>query len=158
VTVTASAVPPPTCPAGITSMRVYPTASNLLYKTLANSFSQSFILNPGSYPNFTVQEFDKCGGSSKVSIKITVNGSLPPPQPVTTWGYGTQRNNVNTGEYVLTPTNVNTVTFKKLFSYGVNGYIYTQPLFVPLLMVNGAMHNVVYVATENNNVYAFDAD
>src|SRR5262245_32996440 len=103
VTVNASAVPPPTCPAGITSMRVYPTASNLLYKTLTNSFSQSFILNPGSYSNFTVQEFDKCGGSSKVSIKITVTGSLPPPPAVTTWGYGTQRNNVNMAEYLLTP-------------------------------------------------------
>jgi len=158
VTVAANAGTPPTCPAGIASMRVYPTSGNLLYKVLASSFSQSFILKPGSYPNFIVQEFDKCGGSSKVSIKITVTGSLPPPQPVTTWGYSAQRNNVNTAEYILTPTNVSTVTFKKLFSYSVNGYIYAQPLFVPQLIVNGATHNVVYVVTENNNVYAFDAD
>lgn len=158
VTVTASAVAPATCPAGITSLRVYPTSGNLLYKTLTSSLSQSFILKPGSYPNFTVQEFDKCGGSSKVSIKITVTGSLPTPQPVTTWGYGTQRNNANTAEYLLTPNNVNTATFKKLFSYGVTGYIYAQPLFVPQLTVNGATHNVVYVATEGNVVYAFDAD
>ena len=158
ITVTANAVPPPTCPAGITSMRVYPTSGNLLYKVLAGSFSQSFILKPGSYPSFTVQEFDKCGGSSKVVINIKVTGSLPAPQPVTTWGYSIQRNNVNTAEYILTPTNVSTVTFKKLFSYAVNGYIYVQPLFVPQLIVNGATHNVVYVATENNNVYAFDAD
>jgi len=158
VTVTANAVPPPTCPAGIASMRVYPTTSNLLYKVSAASFSQSFILNPGSYPNFVVQEFDKCGGSSKVSINITVNGSLPTPPAVTTWGYGTQRNNVNAAEYILTPTNVNTATFKKLFSYGVSGYVYGQPLFVPQLLVNGATHNVVYVASEGNNVYAFDAD
>jgi Bacterial Ig domain len=46
VTVTANAVPPPTCPAGIASLRVYPTSSNLLFKVFASSFSQSFILNP----------------------------------------------------------------------------------------------------------------
>src|SRR5207248_4676754 len=128
---------------GIASLRLYPTSGNLLYKVSASSFSKSFILNPGSYPNLTVQEFDKCGASSKVSISITVTGSLPTPPAVTTWGYGSQRNNVNTAEYILTPTNVNTATFKKLFSYGVSGYIYGQPLVVPQLMVNGAKHNVV---------------
>src|SRR5437762_1804812 len=158
VTVTANAVPPPTCPAGIASLRLYPTSGNLLYKVAASSFSKSFILNPGSYPNFTVQEFDKCGGSSKVSINITVTGSLPAPQAVTTWGYSNQRNNVNAAEYILTPTNVNTTTFKKLFTYPVDGYIYGQPLFIPKLTVNGVSHNVVYVATENNSVYAFDAN
>jgi outer membrane protein assembly factor BamB len=87
-----------------------------------------------------------------------VTGSLPAPQAVTTWGYGTQRNNVNMAEYILTATNVRAATFKKLFSYPVDGYIFGQPLFVPQLTVNGATHNVVYVATENNSVYAFDAD
>jgi hypothetical protein len=87
VTVTANAVAPPTCPAGIASLRLYPTAGNLLFKVSAGSFSKSFILNPGSYPNFTVQELDKCGGNSKVSISIKVTGSLPAPQAVRTWGY-----------------------------------------------------------------------
>ena len=158
VTVTANAVTPPTCPAGIAAMGIYPTSGNLLYKVSANNFSKSFILNPGNYSNFVVQEWDKCGGSSKVTIKITVTGSLPTPPAVTTWGYGTQRNNVNMQEYVLTPTNVKTATFKKLISYPVDGYIYGQPLFVPGLTVNGGVHNVIYVATENNSVYAFDAD
>lgn len=158
LTVTANAVTPPTCPAGIAAMGIYPTPFDLLFKTTATSFSNSFILNPGSYPNFIVQEWDKCGGVSKVSISITVTGSLPTPPSVTTWGYSVQRNNVNTKEYVLTPTNVRAATFKKTFSYPVDGYIYGQPLFVPKLKVNGVTHNVVYVATENNSVYAFDAD
>lgn len=157
ITVTASAVAPPTCTAGIAAMGIYPTPYNLLYKTSATSFSQSFILNPGSYSNFIVQEWDKCGGFSRVSISVTVTGSLPPPPAVTTWGYGFQRNNVNTKEYILTPTNVSVATFKKIFSYPVDGYIYGQPLFVPKA-VNGSTHNIVYVATENNSVYAFDAD
>jgi len=158
VTVTANAVTPPTCPAGISAMGVYPTPSNLLYKASTTSFSKSFILNPGSYSKFVVKEWDKCGGSSKVTISIKVTGSLPTPPAVTTWGYGFQRNNVNTKEYILTPTNVRAATFKKLFSYPVDGSIYGQPLFVPKLMVNGVIRNVVYVATENNSVYAFDAD
>ena len=158
VTVIASAVPPPTCSAGISSMGIYPTASNLLFKTNANSFSKSFILKPAKYTNFVVQEWDKCGGSSKVSISITVTGSLPRPPAVTTWGYGSQRNNVNTQEYILTPTNVVVTTFRKLFSYSVDAYIYGQPLFVPNLVVNGSTRNVIYVATEKNSVYAFDAD
>jgi len=117
-----------------------------------------FILNPGKYATFIVKESDKCGGSSKVSISITVTGSLPTPPAVTTWGYNTQRNNVNMAEYILTPTNVRVATFKKMFSYPVDGFVYGQPLFVPKLTINGATHNVVYVATENNSVYAFDAD
>jgi hypothetical protein len=158
VSVTASAVPPPTCPAGIVSLRVYPTSGNLLFKVSASSFTQSFILNPGSYPSFTVQEFDKCGGSSKVAINIKVTGSLPAPPAVPTWGYSPMRNNANTAEYILTPSNVKTTTFKKLFTYPVDSYIYGQPLFVPRLTIKGGTHNVIYVATEKNSVFAFDAD
>jgi hypothetical protein len=158
VTVTANAVTPPSCSAGISSMGIYSTPSNLLFKTSAASFTKSFILNPDKYTNFVVQEWDKCGGTSKVSINITVTGSLPTPTSVTTWGYGMQRNNVNTNEYMLTPSNVRVATFGKLFSYSVDSYVYGQPLFVPKLVVNGSTHNVVYVATEKNSVYAFDAD
>src|SRR5437868_3217335 len=158
VTVSASATTPPTCSAGVAALGIYPTTGNLLFKTTATSFSNSFVLKPGSYPNFIVQEWDKCGGVSKVVLNVTVTGSLPPPPAVTTWGYGVRRNDVNTNEYILTPTNVNVNTFGKKFSYAVDGYIYGQPLFVPGLTINGGTHNVVYVATENNSVYAFDAD
>ena len=156
--VQASASTPPNCSAGISAMGIYPTSGNLLFKTSSTSINKSFVLNPGSYPNFVVQEWDKCGGVSRVSLNITVTGSLPPPQPVATWGYGNSRNTVNPQEYKLTPTNVKTTTFGKKFAYSVDGYIYGQPLFVPSLSINGGTHNVIYVATENNSVYAFDAD
>src|SRR5579864_5571402 len=75
----------------------------------------------------------------------------------------TQHNNNNrTGENRqetwLNTSNVNVSNFGKLFALDVDGYIYAQPLYVANLTIGGTTHNVVYVATENNSVYAFDAD
>jgi hypothetical protein len=53
---------------------------------------------------------------------------------------------------------VTTPGFGKLFSYLVDGYLYAQPLYVSNLTIRGAAHNVVFAATENETVYAFDAD
>src|SRR5690242_12059276 len=61
-------------------------------------------------------------------------------------------------ETTLTTSNVNVSNFGKLFTRTVDGYIYAQPLYVPGLAIGGKTRNVVYVATEHNSVYAFDAD
>lgn len=68
------------------------------------------------------------------------------------------RDGANTQEYALTTANVNTSSFGKLFSCAADGAIYAQPLWVANLSVNGAQHNVVFVATQHDSLYAFDAD
>jgi hypothetical protein len=69
------------------------------------------------------------------------------------------RDGANTNETVLTPANVNFSTFGKLFTLGVDGYIVGQPLYLPgVQFPDGTTHNVVYVATQHDSVFAFDAD
>ncbi len=70
------------------------------------------------------------------------------------------RTGQNTQETILTPANVNPTQFGLLFSHWVNGEIFTQPLYVPsvTMAVDKAAHNVVYVGTLLDSVYAFDAD
>jgi hypothetical protein len=61
-------------------------------------------------------------------------------------------------EVTLSTANVNSAQFGKLLSYPVDGQVYAQPLYVPQLGISGGTHDVVFVVTQNNSVYAFDAD
>ena len=77
---------------------------------------------------------------------------------VLTYHNNNLRTGANTAETTLTPANVNVKTFGKLYAFAVDSVIYGQPLYVPNVPVNGTTHNLVIVATENNTIYAFDAD
>lgn len=94
--------------------------------------------------------------SDVVNSSATVINAAP--SAVLTYHNDDARDGAYLQEVTLTPSNVNSTQFGKLHSYPVDGQIYGQPLYLPQLNINGAAHDVVFVATQNNTVYAFDAD
>ncbi|HZO23793.1 MAG TPA: hypothetical protein VFB37_14920, partial [Steroidobacteraceae bacterium] len=68
------------------------------------------------------------------------------------------RTGQNTHEYALTPATVQSPSFGKRWSCAVDGDVYAQPLYVANLAIGGGTHNVLFVVTMHDSVYAFDAD
>jgi hypothetical protein len=78
---------------------------------------------------------------------------------VLTYHYDNARTGLNVNEKILTTTNVKSATFGKVGFYSVDGQVNAQPLYLSQVPIpNQGAHNVVYVATEHDSVYAFDAD
>jgi hypothetical protein len=103
---------------------------------------------------YTVTATSKANGSSTASVTIAVTDLAG----VTTYHNNLSRDGTNTQEYALTPANVTTSTFGKLFSCAIDSPAYAQPLWVANLSIGGGVHNVVFVASSRDTVYAFDAD
>ena len=108
-----------------------------------------------------------CGGGGG-GLSSQPNPPLPvPPGPtpspdqrtdVVTYKNDLARTGQNLTETVLTPANVSAAGFGLLRFLATDGKVDAQPLYLSGLTVQGATHNVVFVATENDSVYAFDAD
>ncbi|HET6178928.1 MAG TPA: pyrrolo-quinoline quinone [Candidatus Sulfotelmatobacter sp.] len=78
---------------------------------------------------------------------------------VTTSQYDNARTGATLTEKILTPQNVNATQFGKLGAFKVDGPVYAQPLFIPSVEIpNKGTHDVLYLATEHDSVYAFDAN
>jgi hypothetical protein len=96
--------------------------------------------------------------SRELLFLVFVTVSSQAQVSVTTYRNGLARTGDNTKETILTRANVNPEQFGKLFSLPVDGQVYAQPLYLPSMTISGKTHNVVFVATEHDSVYAFDAD
>ena len=109
-------------------------------------------LATGSTADATMVTATLSGISGNASLTVTAGTN------VAMWHFDAQRTGLNPTEALLTPTNVAPQTFGKLFSYLLDGYEYGQPLLMSHLTVNSSVYNVVFAATENDSVYAFDSD
>lgn len=107
--------------------------------------------SPGIYTLTAVSAGD---GTTSGSMTVDVTDLAG----VSTVHYDLYRDSVNSQEYALTPSLVSGPSFGKLFSCTVDGAIYAQPLWAPQLTIGGVKHNVVFVATEHDGLFAFDAD
>jgi hypothetical protein len=77
---------------------------------------------------------------------------------VTTYHNDLSRTGTNSLETQLTPLTVNSNQFGKLFTTSVDGVVSAQPLYLAGVTIAGGTHNVLYVATEHDSVFAIDAD
>jgi outer membrane protein assembly factor BamB len=99
-----------------------------------------------------------CGGGGMSSTTSPASTMPTQPTDVTTYKNDVSRSGQNITESVLTLANVNSTSFGLLRFLSTDGKVDAQPLYLSGLSVQGARHDVVFVATENDSVYAFDAD
>ena len=96
--------------------------------------------------------------STDITVSASITIGVTDLLGVLSYHNNLSRDGVNSKEYALTPANVTTATFGKVFSCSADAAIYAQPLWVANLNIGGGKHNLVFAATVHDTVYAFDAD
>jgi len=108
---------------------------------------------------FRVVVTNSAGIAMSNSATLTVNPvSVSTGTDVTTYHNDVARTGQNIAESKLTQANVNSTTFGLLRNLSVDGKVDAEPLYLSQLSLAGTAHNVVFIATEHDSVYAFDAD
>ena len=171
---------------GSLTVAVSPTQAAVVATSQTQQFTATVVSSSGASTGVTWTVDGTAGGSATVGT-ISASGLYTPPAAagthtivatstadstksatasiavtdlagVFTYHNDLARDGANTQEWALTPATVNTTKFGKRFACAVDGAAYTQPLWVPALNVGGTVRNVIFVATQHDSVYAFDAD
>jgi len=130
----------------------------------------TLTLTPGAPQTLTfTAAANAAAGTSSVSVTgvsgalthtatLTLTVAAPAGVDVTTYHNDNSRDGLNAKESILTPAKVSSATFGKLNLLSVDGLVDAEPLYLSAVTISGQTHNVLYVVTEHDSVYAFDAD
>ena len=141
-----------TDPAGV-SWKLTP-AGGTVAPAKSLSLAKVTLTAPATAGLYTLTATSVSNPAVSASITVAVTGLAG----VYTYHDDLARDGANTQEYALTPANVNSTQFGKLFSCAADGAVYAQPLWVANLTVAGARHNVLFAATQHDGLFAYDAD
>jgi Ig-like domain-containing protein len=122
-----------------------------------SSYTTPATVSADNGSSFTVVVTNGTGSMTSQAATLTVVAAGAGTD-VVTYKYDAMRTGQNLAESTLTLSNVASATFGKLRNLMVDGLVDAQPLYLSRLPVAGAMHDVVFIATEHDSVYAFDAD
>ena len=126
------------------------------------SYTTPSTVSTDSGASFTVLISNAAGSMTSSPATLTLmpatSSTAAAGTDVLTYKYDVMRTGQNLSESTLTPSSVSSSSFGKLRNLMVDGLVDAQPLYLSKLTVGGATHNVVFVATEHDSVYAFDAD
>ena len=134
------------------------TATNIAGAT-SSSYSVSNTTIGESGMTFLVIVSNSAGRQTSSTVTLTVSPAQPPSNvSVLTYHNDVGRTGQNLNETILTTANVASANFGMLGSITVDGAVDAEPLYIAGMTIAGGTHNVLFVVTENDSVYAFDAD
>ena len=139
-------------PTNATSVKV--TASDGSSYTL-QSTGGTFTVTPAASTTYWVSATN---GTPKASASTLVQVTPPAPVDYPRYKGDVGGTGANTNEVLLSPATVNSLHFGNTWGFLVDASISAQPLYVHALVINGATHNVLFVVTNNDSVYALDAN
>ena len=142
----------------------YQWVNGSTHANIAGATSSSYTTPPTTLADngstFFAVVTNAAGAANSMTVTLTVNqgGGNASNVTVLTYHNDNSRTGQNLNETILTTTNVASAQFAQLGSVTVVGPVDAEPLYVGGHTVNGATQNVLFVVTENDSVYAFDAD
>jgi len=124
----------------------------------ASSYTTAATTLADNAATFKVTVTNSLGSITSSAATLTVSAAPAVGANILTYHNDNSRSAQNLAETILTPANVNATQFGLLRVLPADGLVDGQPLIASNLSVSGALHNVVYVVTENDSVYSYDAD
>ena len=147
-------ITPPTVSLHALNTQAFTASQPVTWSTTCGSISSDGLFTaPASTATctLTANASDGSGSSATAAIHVDVAN-------YTAWKGGGGTTGANSNELILTPSNVNHASFGKLWSVTVDGAVNAQPLYMNALSIDGSPHNVVFVVTANDSVFALDGD